>query len=247
MNPMTSANLFITCLMDTLFPDTAQAVVDILDHVGIRVNIPNHQTCCGQPAYNAGHWGEAKAMARYNLDLFSEIEGPIIIPSGSCGAMLTHQYLELFRDDPVYLQKAKALSGRVFEFTQFLVDHLEVVDLGAKFSAKVVYHPSCHTLREMKIDRQPKQLLTNIDGVEILAQENPETCCGFGGVFSVKMPDISGGMLANRIAAFEAAQPDYVVGCDISCLMHIEGGFRKQGLPIQTMHIAELLAKGLNS
>lgn len=185
-------------------------------------------------------------MGRYNLDLFSDVEGLIIIPSGSCGAMLAHQYIELFRDDSEYLGKAEALSGRVFEFTQFLVDHLDVADLGAKFSAKVVYHPSCHTLRGMNVDRQPKELLENIEGVEILTQEDPETCCGFGGVFSVKMPDISGAMLDNRIAAFNAVQPDYVVGCDISCLMHIEGGYRKEGKKTRTMHIAQLLAKGLN-
>ena len=243
---MKTANLFITCLVDSMFPDTAQAVVDVLEHVGVRVNVPKRQTCCGQPAFNAGHWGEAKEMGRYTLELFSKVEGPIIIPSGSCGAMLRHQYIELFRDEPAYLAKAEALSGRVFEFTQFVVDELGVSDLGAKFPAKVVYHPSCHTLRGMKVDRQPKELLLHVDGLDILAQEEPDTCCGFGGVFSVKMPDISGAMLDNRIAAFDAVQPDYVVGCDISCLMNIEGGYRKQGKKTRTMHIAQLLAKGLN-
>ena len=243
---MKITNLFITCLMDSMFPDVAQAVVDVLEHVGVRVNIPKRQTCCGQPAYNAGHWGEAKKMGRYTLDLFSTVDGAIIIPSGSCGAMLVHQYLELFRDEPEYLAKTEALSGRVFEFTQFLVDELEVVDLGAKFPAKVVYHPSCHTLRSMKIDRQPKALLQHVEGLEILVQEEPETCCGFGGVFSVKMPDISGAMLDNRIAAYDAVQPYYVVGCDVSCLMHIEGGYRKEGKKTRTLHIAQLLAKGLN-
>ena len=244
---MPKVNLFITCLLDTLFPDAAQAVVDVLERLGVQVHVPSGQTCCGQPAFNGGFWEEARALARYNLDLFSKVEGPLIIPSGSCGAMLIHQYPRLFADDPHYGPKARELAGRVYEFTQYLVDGLHVTDLGAAFPAKVVYHPSCHTLRGLGIDRAPRALLAHVRGLELLAQEKPETCCGFGGVFAVKMPEISGEMLANRLAAFEATGADLVVGCDISCLMHIEGGLRKKGSPMRTLHIAQLLAEGLKA
>lgn len=233
--------------MDTLFPDSAQAVVHVLEYLGVKVNIPEGQTCCGQPAFNGGFWNEAREMAQYNLDLLSKVEGPIIIPSGSCGAMLIHQYPELFRDDPLYGPKARALTGRVFEFTQYLVDTLHVTNLGAVLPAKVVYHPSCHTLRGLNIDRQPRALLKNVSSLEILDQDSPQTCCGFGGVFAITMPEISGAMLANRLAAFEATGADFVVGCDVSCLMHIEGGFRKEGSRMRTMYIGHLLAEGLKS
>jgi len=244
---MKKVNLFITCLMDTLFPDAAQAVVDVLEHVGLTVITPKGQTCCGQPAYNGGFWEEAQEMAKYNIDLFAPIEGDIVIPSGSCAAMITKHYPDLLKDDPHYGPKAAALSARVFEFSQYLVDHIKTPDIGAACSARVVYHPSCHSLRGMGIDRQPRELLANVRGLQVLEQENPETCCGFGGVFAVKMPDISGKMLANRLAAFETTGAELVVGCDISCLMHIEGGLRKKGSRMRSKHIAQLLAEGLKS
>lgn len=239
-------SLFITCLLDSLFPDVAQSVVDVLEAQGVAVDVPLNQTCCGQPAFNAGYWDEARSMARHMLDVFGDSDDPVVIPSGSCGAMIVHYYPELFQDDPEYGPRARALAGRVVEFTEYLVDKLKVTDLGAQVDGRVVYHPSCHALRSMHIDRQPRVLLDHIAGLEVLQQDRPETCCGFGGVFSVKMGDISGAMLHNRLDAFEAAGADTVVGCDVSCLMHIEGGLRKRGSKMRTKHLAQLLAEGLS-
>ena len=245
--PPRSASLFVTCLLDALYPDVAQAVVDVLEAQGIQVNVPAGQTCCGQPAFNGGFWDEARSMARHTLDVFAGSDDPVIIPSGSCGAMIEHYYPELFKDDPEYGPLAQSLAGRVREFTQFLVDDLGVEDVGARLDASVVYHPSCHALRGMHVDRQPRTLLANVGGLRVLDQLKPETCCGFGGVFSVKMGDISGAMLTSRLEAFEAAEPDYVVGVDVSCLMHIEGGLRKRGSRVRTRHLALLLAEGMRS
>jgi L-lactate dehydrogenase complex protein LldE len=242
---MPTVSLFVTCLLDALFPDAAQAVVTVLRHLGVRVHVPKGQTCCGQPAFNAGCWPEARAMARHTIDVFDGSSDPIVIASGSCGAMLAHQYPGLFGDDPVYGPKARALSARVVEFTQYVVDRLQVTDLGCALSRSVVYHPSCHALRGMGVDRQPRALLAAVKGLSVLPQAAPETCCGFGGVFSLKMAETSGAMMADRIAAFEATGAEMVVGCDIGCLMHIEGGLRKKGSPVRTMHIAQLLAEGL--
>lgn len=239
-----TVNLFVTCLLDTLFPDVGQAVVDILERLGVSVHVPAGQTCCGQPAFNAGYWDEARTIARHTIDVFEGTEGPVVIASGSCASMVKHYYPELFKGDPEYGPRARALGERMVEFTRFLVDHLGVTDLGARYEASVVYHPSCHALRGLGVDRQPRALLAAVRGLRVLEQENPETCCGFGGVFAVKMGDISGAMLRDRLDAFEATGADLVVGCDISCLMHIEGGFRRRGSPMRTMHIARLLAEG---
>jgi L-lactate dehydrogenase complex protein LldE len=240
-----TVDFFVTCLLDTLFPDTAQAVMDILERLGVQVRVPAGQTCCGQPAFNGGFWDEARRMARHTLEVFAGSDTPVIIPSGSCGAMIAHYYPELFADDPEYGPLARSLAGRVVEFTQYVVDGLGVTDLGAQVERSVIYHPSCHALRGMHIDRQPRALLAQVAGLKVLDQADPETCCGFGGVFSVKMPDISGAMMADRLDAFEATGADTVIGVDVSCLMHIEGGLRKRGSRMRTQHIAELLWEGL--
>lgn len=235
----------ITCLVDSLFPDVARSILSILQSCSVKVHIPDGQTCCGQPAFNGGYWQEARKIARHTLDVFDKDDNPVIIPSGSCGAMIAHYYPELFKDDPVYAPKAERLSARVVEFTQYLVDVLGKPDLGATFDAKVVYHPSCHLLRGLKIDAQPRELLANVRGLNLLEQDDADTCCGFGGVFAVKMGSISKIMLEKRLDAFYKTGANYIVGCDVSCLMHIEGGLRKQGSPVRTLHIAQLLAEGM--
>ncbi len=240
-----TVSLLVTCLIDTLFPEVAQAVIDVLETQGIHVRLPEGQTCCGQPALNAGYWNEARAIARHTLDVFGGSDESVVLASGSCAAMIARYYPELFKDDPKYGPDARRLAGRVVEFTQFLVDHMGVTNIGAHYEASVVYHPSCHTLRSMHIDRQPRALLAAVEGLRVLEQESPETCCGFGGVFAVKMGNISGEMLSKRLDAFEAVGADLVVGCDVSCLMHIEGGLRKRGSQMCTMHIAQLLAEGM--
>lgn len=242
-----TASLFVTCLLDTLFPPVAQAVVDVLEAQGVRVAVPRGQTCCGQPAFNAGYWDEARRMARRTIDVFSDTHDPVIVASGSCAAMMAHQYSELLRDDPQYAPRAAAFAARIVEFTSYLVDQLGVVDVGAACDRSVVYHPSCHALREMQVDRQPRALLANVHGLRLLEHERPQTCCGFGGIFALKMGEISAAMLHDRLEAFEAAGADLVVGCDISCLMHIEGGLRQRGSRMRTMHIAQLLAEGMRA
>jgi L-lactate dehydrogenase complex protein LldE len=242
-----TVSLFITCLLDTLFPDVAQAAVDILNKQGVHVRVPSGQTCCGQPGFNAGYWDEARVLARHTIDLFGDSDEPVLMASGSCAAMIAHYYPVLFQGDPEYGPRAQALAGRVVEFTQYLVDHLGITDLGAHYEASVVYHPSCHTLRGMHVDRQPRALLSAVRGLKVLEQRQPATCCGFGGMFAVKMGDISGAMLADRLDAFEETGADMVVGCDISCLMHIEGGLRKRHSRMKAMHIAQLLAEGLKA
>lgn len=242
-----TASLFVTCLLDTLFPSVAQAVVDVLEAQGVRVTVPSGQTCCGQPAFNAGYWDEARRMARRTIDAFSDTRDPVIVASGSCAAMMAHHYSELLQDDQEYASRAASFAARIIEFTAYLVDHLGVVDVGAACDRSVVYHPSCHALREMCVDRQPRALLANVRGLRLLEQERPQTCCGFGGVFAVKMGEISAAMLRDRLDVFEATGADLVVGCDISCLMHIEGGLRQRGSRMRTMHIAQLLAEGMQA
>lgn len=231
--------LMVTCLIDSIFPEVGEAVVDVLERAGLEVAYPAAQTCCGQPAFNAGYWEEARRMALHTLDVFEETEGAVIIPSGSCADMVKHRYLELFRDDPPNLARARALSERTFELSQYLVDVLGITDWDALAPKTLAYHPSCHLLRGMGVDRQPKQLL-RAAGAEVLELE-PE-CCGFGGVFSIDYADISAEMLKNKIAAIQESGATVVVAGDVSCLMHIEGGLRRAGLATRCAHLAQVLA-----
>jgi L-lactate dehydrogenase complex protein LldE len=231
--------LFITCLIDSLFPEVGEAVLETLEDCEVEVDFPAAQTCCGQPAFNAGYWDEARRMALHTLDVFTPTDGAVVIPSGSCADMVKHRYLELFRDDPVNLLRAQALAERTYEFSQFLVDVLDVMPQSAKFNGKVAYHPSCHLLRGMKVDRQPKTLLAAV-GAEVIPLE--AECCGFGGVFSIEQPELSAEMLKRKIQAAESSGVSLVVAADVSCLMHIEGGLRRAGSPIRCAHLAQILA-----
>jgi len=235
--------LFITCLIDTLQPQIGEAVVDVLENIGFSVQFPKGQTCCGQPAFNAGMWDEARKTAEYTIRIFEEASGPVVIPSGSCTAMIRHSYLELFADDPLWLPRAQALAERTYEFTEYLVDVLGVTDLGSRFQGKLTYHPSCHLRRGLGIDRQPRALLSNIRGAEIVELPYQDDCCGFGGVFSVKHPEVSAAMLDRKIENIEASDAPIVVVCDTGCLMHIGGGLHRQGKIQQVKHIAEILAQ----
>ncbi len=232
--------LFITCLIDSLFPEIGEAVLQVLqDHAG-PVAFPVDQTCCGQPAYNAGFHNEARHMAQHTINVLERTEGPVVVPSGSCTAMMRHGYLELFRDDPVWLPRAQALADRTYELSQFLVDVLSVTDVGATYPARLAYHPSCHLLRALGIDRQPLTLLRSVSVAEVHAL--PPDCCGFGGVFAVDHEPISSEMLARRLEQIQASGAETVVGCDVSCLMHLEGGLRKAGSSVRCAHLAQILA-----
>ncbi len=235
--------LFVTCLINAFYPAAGMAVVDVLEGLGLTVEFPARQTCCGQPPFNGGFWDEARPLARHTLDILAATDGPIVVPSGSCTAMMLHQYPELLAAEPEYLAKLEAISGRTYEFTQFLVDELQVADVGAVGSGRATYHSSCHGLRHLNLKSQAKTLLANVHGLKLTALRGEEECCGFGGLFAVKMSDISGAMLNRKLDNVQASGAEILVGSDISCLMHMAGGLRKRGHSIQVKYIAQLLAQ----
>jgi L-lactate dehydrogenase complex protein LldE len=238
-----TVQLFITCIIDTLYPEVGEAVVHVLQKSGVNVSFPPGQACCGQPAFNAGLRDEARRMAVKTIQAFEPYSGPVVVPSGSCAAMLRHSYAELFASDPLWLPRAIALSRRTYELTEFLVDVLGVTDLGAVFEGRFTYHSSCHLLRGLGVDRQPRALLAAVRKAELV--ELPETadCCGFGGVFSVEHPEISAAMLERKIANLESLGVSTVVACDMGCVTNINGGLHRQHKPQRAVHIAEILDK----
>lgn len=234
--------LFVTCLVDHLSPEVGEAVVTVLERLGLEVDVPSGQTCCGQPAFNGGFWTEAREMARFTIKILEQADTPIIVPSGSCGDMIIHHYPELFAGEPEWQARAQRVAANTYEFTQFLVDGLGVTDVGACFNGKLTYHASCHLLRGLGVSSQPQTLLEHVQGAELAPLERADECCGFGGLFSVKFPLISEDMLANKLTHLAAVQADRVVGCDLSCLMHINAGLHRQGKPTCAVHIAQVLA-----
>ena len=238
---MTTVQLFITCLTDSFFPQTGQSVVDILHRIGIRVDFAREQTCCGQPQFNAGLRKDARVIAQHTIQVFENAQGDIITPSGSCAHHFRHNYLELFEGDSVWYPRAKALSERVFEFTEYLVDKLNITDVGANWNGTLTYHPSCHTLRGINVDKQPRTLLQNVHGATLVDLPNAQECCGFGGVMSVEHPELSAEWLKRKISNLEESQAPVLVVTDAGCLMHIAGGLNRQGKKQRVIHIAEVL------
>jgi L-lactate dehydrogenase complex protein LldE len=234
--------LFATCLVDEFFPAAGHASVDVLERCGIEVHVPLDQTCCGQPAFNAGFTGEAEAMARATIDALSRRDDPVVVPSGSCADMIVNHYPELFADDGTYGPKARALAARTYEFSQFLVDVLGVELPAAPAGPKLAYHASCHGLRGLALREQPRRLLRDVAGARVADLPDAETCCGFGGLFAVKMGPLSGAMLESKLEAIERSGADVVVATDVSCLMHIGGGLHRRASRVRTRHIAEVLA-----
>lgn len=240
-----TAQLFITCLLDSLYPSTVESVVRVLQRAGARVEVPPGQTCCGQPAFNAGMRREAAPIAQHTIEVFEKTSGPVVVPSGSCAAMIRIGYLELFAHEPLWLERARRLAERTFEFTEFLVDYLEVTDLGARYAGRLTYHPSCHLLRELGVDRQPRRLLESVDGAEYVELPYATDCCGFGGVFSAEHPEISTAMLARKIDNIAQTGAPLVVACDAGCITNIQGGLMRLRRPVRVAHIADLLANAL--
>jgi L-lactate dehydrogenase complex protein LldE len=236
-----TVQLFITCLIDSFFPEIGEAMVSVLNRVGVGVEFPSAQTCCGQPAFNAGLRAEARPLAEHTIRVFEKTSGAIIIPSGSCAAMVRHSYLELFKDDPDWLARAGALSKRVYEFSEYLVDVRGISGLSSRWPGKISYHPSCHLLRSLGVDRQPRQLLAAVKDAEVVELPEREDCCGFGGVFSVEHPELSAEFLKRKIANFESTGASTLVVADAGCLMHIQGGLKRQGKEQRVVHIAEVL------
>ncbi len=233
--------LFIQCLVDSIYPQVGHSMVRLFERLGIQVDIPLNQTCCGQPAFNAGYRKVAAVAAKRFIEIFESAE-VIVCPSGSCVDMVRHQYPLLFKAGSAWQERARSVSQRTFELTQYLVDELGIEDVGAQFSGKVTYHDSCHLLRNLHVADQPRKLIANIRGAELIEMENSEKCCGFGGTFSVKYPDISTAILEEKVSNIIAAGVDTVMGCDISCLMNIQGMLNRRHSKIKTRHIAELLA-----
>ena len=236
-----TVQLFATCIIDTLYPEIGMAVLHVLQRAGLRVEFPADQTCCGQPAFNAGLRQEARPIAEHTIQVFEQTQGLVIIPSGSCADMIRHGYLELFADDPAWLPRAQTLAARAFELTEYLVDILGLTDLGARFPGKLAYHSSCHLLRDLGVDRQPHLLLAHVRDAELIELPGSQECCGFGGVFSAEHPEISSAMLARKIANIEASGAQVVVSGDCGCLTNINGGLHRLGKTQRVRHIAEIL------
>jgi L-lactate dehydrogenase complex protein LldE len=236
-----TVQLFVTCLVDTFYPRVGEALVAVLNRAGVKVDFPAGQTCCGQPAFNAGLRSEARPLAEHTIQVFERTRGAVIVPSGSCAAMLRHSYLELFRDDPEWLRRAQSLAERTYEFSEYLVEVRGVTELGARWDGKLAYHASCHLLRALGVDRPPRALLARVKDAELVELPGFDECCGFGGVFSVEHPEISAEMLKRKVANLETtAAPTLVVG-DAGCLMHIQGGLHRQGKSQRVVHLAEVL------
>ena len=235
--------LFATCLVDRFAPQVGHAVVTLLEREGLEVLVPPDQTCCGQPAFNGGFTADAAAMARHTIDVLSAVPDPVIVPSGSCAEMIVHHYPDLLATDADYAARARELAGRTYELTQFLADVLQVDLSQVAIGPRLAYHASCHGLRGLGLSEQPRRLLRAAAGPRCVDLPDAETCCGFGGLFAVKMADISGAMLASKLDAIKASGADAVVATDVSCLMHIGGGLHRQGSRVRTMHIAEVLAE----
>lgn len=238
---MTSVQLFITCLVDSFFPETGEAVVGVLNRLGVNVDFAPEQTCCGQPQFNAGLRKDARAIAERTIALFENTQGDVVTPSGSCAHQFRHNYLELFEGDSVWLPRAQALAARTYEFTEYLVDKLGAADVGASWRGLLTYHPSCHTLRGINVDRQPRLLLQNVKGAELIELPNAQECCGFGGVMSVEHPELSAEWLKRKIKNLDETKSPTLVVTDAGCQMHIAGGLHRQGKIQQVKHIAEVL------
>jgi L-lactate dehydrogenase complex protein LldE len=255
--------LLVTCLIDQFYPDTGMSVVRVLERLGLTVEFPAGQTCCGQPAFNAGFVDEARDMARHTIDVLSKSEAPVVIPSGSCGDMMIHHAVKLLENDPRYGPKAADVAARTYEFTQFLVDVLGVTDVGAIAGASagpnagpsaatsdtapaglVTYHASCHGLRGLGVKAQPAALLEHVRGIQRCPLPESEVCCGFGGLFAVKMSEISAAMLGRKLDSIASTNADTVVVTDVSCAMHMNGGLHRRGSRTRVIHLADLLAGG---
>jgi L-lactate dehydrogenase complex protein LldE len=234
-------SLLVTCLGDALFPDAGAATVRLLHRLGVEVGFPAAQTCCGQPHFNSGYRAEARELARHTIKTLSGSE-KVVVPSGSCAAMVKLEYPELFHDDPSWRRRAEDLARRTHELSDFLVNVLGVEDVGARFAVRATYHMACH-LRGLGLMTEPERLLRRVRGLEYVPLERADECCGFGGSFSVRFPEISGAMVGDKAAFIEKAGVDVVTATDAGCLMNIAGCLRRRGSGVRVMHLAEVLEK----
>ena len=233
--------LFVTCLVDLFRPSVGLAAVKLLEDAGCRVEVPRAQTCCGQPAYNSGDRADTKDIAAQTIAAFAGYDY-VVAPSGSCAAMLKEHYPRLFEDDPEMAAKARRLAERVHELVSFLTDVRRVEAVAARYDGKVTYHDSCSGLRELGIQAQPRALLASVEGLELVELPEADVCCGFGGTFCVKYPDISNTMVTNKAEAVGATGASTLLAGDLGCLLNMAGKLKRRRSPVQARHVAEVLA-----
>jgi L-lactate dehydrogenase complex protein LldE len=237
--------LFVTCLADLMRPSVAWAAVKLLEGAGCSVEVPQGQTCCGQPALNSGDTTDAREIARHVILAFEGFDA-VVGPSGSCMGTLRQDYPALFADEPAWRSRAEDLSRRSHELLSFLVDVMKLPGVAARYDGPVTYHDSCAGLRELGVRAQPRQLLASVQGLRLVEMQGTEVCCGFGGTFCVKYPEISTKMVDDKIANIQASGATTVLGGDLGCLLNIAGRIKRRGLPVRVLHAAEVLA-GLGS
>lgn len=234
--------LFATCVVDQLAPDVGLAVLQVLGRCGVRAAFPPGQTCCGQPFFNAGYRDEARRLARATVAVLEPFDA-VVVPSGSCAAMIRLHYAELFAPDDPLRDRIARLAERVFEFSEFLTGVLGRRDLGARHDGVVTFHDGCHSLRELGVRDGPRALLGGVAGCTLREMDGADRCCGFGGSFAVAFEGVSGSMAAAKADAIAATGADTVVSCDPSCLLQIRGVLERRGLAVRTVHLAEILAR----
>ena len=233
--------LFVTCLVDLYRPNVGFSAIALLEEAGCQVEVPAAQTCCGQPAYNTGDRATAKELARAVIDAFLPYDYTVV-PSGSCGGMIAHHYPALFADDPQYRGKAEALGAKTHELVSFLTDVRGMTRVAARHEGVVTYHDSCSGLRELGVKAQPRALLAGMAGTTVKEMADAEICCGFGGTFCVKYPDISTRMVTDKVRAIAATGADTVLAGDLGCLLNMAGRLKREGVPVKVRHVAEVLA-----
>lgn len=234
--------LFVTCLVDSMRPEIGFSTLKLLESAGCEVEVPESQTCCGQPAYNSGDFATARALARKVLGEFEHFDY-VVVPSGSCGGQIKTQYPELFRDDPDLLARFDALAAKTYELTDFLVRVARIESLPSQFSGHVTYHDSCSGLRELGVKTQPRELLAKLPGVRLTEMKDSSQCCGFGGTFSIKYGNISGAIVEDKCRNIQASGAEAVVLGDLGCMLNIEGKLRRSGdEKTRVLHVAQVLA-----
>lgn len=234
--------LFIPCFVDQLYPETAFNTVKLLERAGCKVVYNPKQTCCGQPAYNAGFWDEAKKVGRHFLNSFGE-DRYIVSPSASCTGMVRNGYNDLFTNS-IEHNKCRNMQRHIFEISDFLVNVLKKEYFGAELVGTAVYHDSCAALRECHIKEEPRKLLSHVGGLELVDMRDQDTCCGFGGTFAVKFEGISAAMAEQKVRNAQAAHADYIISTDASCLLHVQAYINKHQIPIKTLHLVDVLTSG---
>lgn len=238
--------LFIPCYVDLMYPEVGVSTVRLLRRLGVDVIYPEGQTCCGQPAFNSGFFQETRNVADHFLDIFEKRQSEkdydyIVCPSGSCATMTSHYYPFIFEDSPGHKERSERVGHKIRELSDFLVNVLGVTNLGARLEGRAVFHTGCHQRRELGILDEPRELLSNVEGLDLVDWDKEELCCGFGGTFAVKMPEVSTAMADEKIEALEKSGADTLVSCDSSCLMHLSGRLQRRQTGTRTLHLAQAL------